>query len=113
MTKRIRPQKTRSAFAGFGSDFTQTLAEVNRLRDEMNDVRAEIASTTITVTFGPVSATVTGENRVVALELTSDVPADAAALVAAAQEAIAAAQSEIADYAAERLAPYAALADIV
>lgn len=113
MTKRIRPHKTRSAFGGLGSDFTQTLAEVNRLRAEVTDVRAEIATTTFTATIGAVTATVTGENRVVALELTGSAPSDPAALITSAHHAIASAQSEIADYTAERLAPYAALADLM
>jgi DNA-binding protein YbaB len=113
MTKRIRPQKTRSAFAGFGSDFTQTLAEVNRLRDEVTEARAEVAASSFSATSGAVTVTVTGENRVVAIELTGEIPADAAQLLVDAQAAITSAQEEIANFSAERLAPYTALADIV
>lgn len=110
MSRKDRRNPTRPSF---GTDISGTLAEVQKIRAEVTAARAEVAETTRTVTSGPVTATVNGEGKLVEIHIDPAAALEALSLTESILDAINAAHEEVGEFAAERLAPYTALADIV
>ena len=81
------------------------------MKTEFADVRAQVAAETRSTTAGPVSATVDGMGKVIALHALPGSDPMVAVVLASALSAIQAAHTDITSYATERLAPYTALAE--
>lgn len=94
---------------GLPADFASALDEVGRLQDEFAAARAEIAETTRTVTSGPVTAIVNGAGRLISLTVDPSMGAQGTLITQSAASAVLAAQDAAAAFAAEKMAPYAAL----